>query len=108
MGRFLSTSVDTGSAQPRPVIPRPASTVIVVRDGEHGRPETFMVRRNPNSRFAADAFVFPGGAVREDDHVAGGGPPCSGLTIPDAHRRLTERGSDAPPEAGLSLALYLA
>src|SRR5207237_4255491 len=104
----LSTSAEGGAVQVGPAIPRPASTVIVVRDGQDGRPETFMVRRDPNSRFAADAFVFPGGAVQEDDRLAGGVAPCSGLTIPDAHRRLTERGSDAPLEPGLSLALHIA
>ena len=108
MDRSLSTSPEAGAPESRPIVPRPASTVIVVRDGAGGRPETFMVRRNPNSRFAADAFVFPGGAVEDGDHLAGGVPPCSGLTIPEAHRRLTERGSDAPDEHGLSLALYVA
>jgi 8-oxo-dGTP pyrophosphatase MutT (NUDIX family) len=67
-----------------------------------------MVRRDPNSRFAADAFVFPGGAVQESDRLAGGLSPCSNLTIPQAHRRLTERGSDPPTEPGLSLALHIA
>src|SRR4051812_16355178 len=106
MDRSLSTSAEQGAPQAKPVIPRPASTVIVVRDGPDGRPETFMVRRDPNSRFAADAFVFPGGAVQDEDHLAGGVPPCSGLTIPEAHRRLTERGGEAPDEPGLSLALH--
>jgi 8-oxo-dGTP pyrophosphatase MutT (NUDIX family) len=90
------------------VTPRPASTVIVVRDGPNGRPELFMVRRDPNSRFAADAFVFPGGAVQEDDRLPGGAPPCSGLTIEDAKRRLTMRGSEPPADDGLGLALHLA
>jgi 8-oxo-dGTP pyrophosphatase MutT (NUDIX family) len=104
----LSTSAEAGAQPARPVVPRPASTVIVIRSGRDGRPETFMVRRDPNSRFAADAFVFPGGAVQESDRLAGGLPPCSNLTIPEAHRRLTERGSDGPPEPGLSLALHIA
>jgi len=82
--------------------------VIVVRDGEDGRPETFMVRRDPNSRFAADAFVFPGGAVQDDDRLPGGAPPISGLTVSDAHRRITERGSEPPADPGLSLALHVA
>jgi 8-oxo-dGTP pyrophosphatase MutT (NUDIX family) len=91
-----------------PAIPRPASTVIVMRDAGDGRPETFMVRRDPRSRFAADAFVFPGGTVQEEDRLPGGQPPCSGLTRSDAHRRLTERGGDPPAESGESLALHLA
>jgi 8-oxo-dGTP pyrophosphatase MutT (NUDIX family) len=90
------------------VTPRPASTVIVVRDNADGRPEAFMVRRDPRSRFAADAFVFPGGAVQEDDYVAGGSPPFAGLSRDEAHRRLIARGSDAPASPAQSLALHVA
>jgi 8-oxo-dGTP pyrophosphatase MutT (NUDIX family) len=90
------------------VTPRSASTVIVVRDNAEGRPETFMVRRDPRSRFAADAFVFPGGAVQEDDYVPGGSPPFSGLSSDEAHRRLIARGSDAPASPAQSLALHVA
>jgi len=82
--------------------------VILVRDGAEGRPEVFMVRRHPRSRFAADAFVFPGGTLREDDTVRGGLPPCSGLTAENAHRRLTERGSNPPSDAAESLQHYTA
>lgn len=67
-----------------------------------------MVRRDPNSRFAADAFVFPGGAVQADDRLPGGAPPCSGLTRAEAHQRLTDRGSEGPADEGLGLALHLA
>src|SRR5919106_484723 len=102
MARSWSASADPGSMGPEPVTPRPASTVIVVRDGDDGQPETFMVRRDPRSRFAADAFVFPGGTVQDDDRLPGGEPPCSGLTRPEAHRRLSERGGDPPPEPGES------
>lgn len=89
-------------------MPRPAATVIVVRDGENGRPETFMVHRDPNSRFAADAYVFPGGAVQPSDRLPGGVPPCSGLTVEAAHHRIAERGGDAPDDPRLSLALHVA
>jgi 8-oxo-dGTP pyrophosphatase MutT (NUDIX family) len=82
--------------------------VIVMRDNADGRPETFMVRRDPRSRFAADAFVFPGGAVQEDDYATGGVPPLSGLSRDEAHRRLIARGSDAPDSEGQSLALHVA
>lgn len=108
MDRSSLPSAERGGPAPAPVVPRPAATVIVVRDGANGRPETFMVRRDPNSRFAADAFVFPGGAVQPSDRLSGGTPPCSGLTVEDAHRRVTERGSEAPADQGLSLALHVA
>lgn len=51
--------------------------MIMLRDGAQGGIETFMVRRDPQSRFAADAFVFPGGVVHEDNWVSGGQSPCT-------------------------------
>ncbi len=46
--------------------PRPASTVLAVRDGDDGY-EVLMVRRNLNSDFVGGAYVFPGGAVDPAD-----------------------------------------
>ncbi|MDE3065077.1 MAG: NUDIX domain-containing protein [Acidobacteriota bacterium] len=46
--------------------PRPASTLLVVRDAEAGA-EVLMVRRNLQSDFVGGAFVFPGGAVDPSD-----------------------------------------
>ena len=59
-----------------PVItePVPASTVALLRDVDGGV-EVCMLRRPGRSSFAADAFVFPGGAVDEADG-----------TLPDAYR----------------------
>jgi len=66
------------AADPEPVVvPRPAATVIVLRACDEGL-ETFMVRRDPNARFAADAFVFPGGTVQSDDYVSDESPGDSG------------------------------
>jgi 8-oxo-dGTP pyrophosphatase MutT (NUDIX family) len=44
----------------------PASTVALLRDVDGGV-EVCMLRRPERSSFAAGAFVFPGGAVDEDD-----------------------------------------
>src|SRR5438067_1603774 len=96
-----------GSAEVRPVVPRPAATVIVPRRCPNGV-ELFMVRRDPNSRFAADAFVFPGGTVHEDDFITGADACLAGVTPTEAHQRLAERGGEAPDEPTLSLALHLA
>jgi 8-oxo-dGTP pyrophosphatase MutT (NUDIX family) len=59
-----------------PVItePVPASTVALLRDVNDGV-EVCMLRRPGRSSFAADAFVFPGGAV----------DPADG-TLPEAYR----------------------
>jgi 8-oxo-dGTP pyrophosphatase MutT (NUDIX family) len=46
--------------------PRPASTVLAVRDADAGF-EVLMVRRNLNSDFVGGAYVFPGGAVEPGD-----------------------------------------
>ena len=64
---------------------REAASVIVLRDAPDG-PEVLLVQRNPAQRFMGGAWVFPGGAVHEDD----GGPAEAG------RRELEE-------EAGLAL-----
>jgi 8-oxo-dGTP pyrophosphatase MutT (NUDIX family) len=48
------------------VIPRPASTVLLLRDGPTGL-EVLMVTRNVASDFASGALVFPGGRVDPAD-----------------------------------------
>jgi 8-oxo-dGTP pyrophosphatase MutT (NUDIX family) len=48
------------------VNPRPASTVVVLRDSADG-PEAFMVRRHEGTAFMGGAHVFPGGRVDEND-----------------------------------------
>src|SRR3954468_7945612 len=59
--------LNTGSV----TVPRVASSVIVIRDSEAG-PEVLLVQRNPAARFMGGAWVFPGGAVHEDDGDAAG------------------------------------
>lgn len=46
--------------------PRPASTVVILRDAVHG-PEVFMVRRHEGTAFMGGAHVFPGGRVDAAD-----------------------------------------
>jgi 8-oxo-dGTP pyrophosphatase MutT (NUDIX family) len=46
--------------------PRPAATVLAVRDAADGF-EVLMVRRNLRSDFVGGAYVFPGGAVDPTD-----------------------------------------
>lgn len=111
MDRSSSTAADDalhGADVPVPVTPRPAATVILVRDAAAGQFEIFMVRRDPAARFAPDAYVFPGGTLRDDDFVPGGLLPCTGLTAVEAHQRLSVRGSDPPPTAEESMALHVA
>jgi 8-oxo-dGTP pyrophosphatase MutT (NUDIX family) len=46
--------------------PRPAATVVVLRDSPSG-PEVFMVRRHADTAFMGGAHVFPGGRVEKVD-----------------------------------------
>jgi 8-oxo-dGTP pyrophosphatase MutT (NUDIX family) len=47
-------------------LPRPAATIILVRDSESGL-QTYLLRRSSKSKFFPSSFVFPGGALDEDD-----------------------------------------
>jgi 8-oxo-dGTP pyrophosphatase MutT (NUDIX family) len=51
-----------------PATPRPAATILLLRDGSEGL-EVFMVVRHHQIDFAGGALVFPGGRVEEADHV---------------------------------------
>jgi 8-oxo-dGTP pyrophosphatase MutT (NUDIX family) len=52
--------------------PRPASTVVLLRDGPSGL-ETLMLKRNKALLFAGGMWVFPGGALEPQDIDRGGG-----------------------------------
>ena len=68
---------------------QPAATVMLVRDAggrRGGSLEVLLVRRHPESVFAADAWVFPGGRVDDGDRA---GPPiASGPSDAEASRAL--------------------
>jgi 8-oxo-dGTP pyrophosphatase MutT (NUDIX family) len=74
------------------VEPRQAASLILLRDSADG-PEVLLVQRNPEQRFMGGAWVFPGGAVHDDedrDHAA------------TAVRELGEEaGIELPPDAEL-------
>jgi glyoxylase-like metal-dependent hydrolase (beta-lactamase superfamily II)/8-oxo-dGTP pyrophosphatase MutT (NUDIX family) len=60
-----------------PVTPRPAATVVLLREGGAG-PEVFLQHRVRAMAFAPNVHVFPGGGVDERDRVSGigwSGPP---------------------------------
>jgi 8-oxo-dGTP pyrophosphatase MutT (NUDIX family) len=70
-------------------VPRVAASVIVMRDSPAG-PEVLLVQRNPASRFMGGAWVFPGGAVHDED----GGPAATAV------RELEEEAGMAMDDAG--------
>jgi 8-oxo-dGTP pyrophosphatase MutT (NUDIX family) len=55
------------------VTPRPASTILLLRDAAPGM-EVFMVVRHHQIDFATGALVFPGGSVDPDDGVVAAQP----------------------------------
>ncbi|HEY8282833.1 MAG TPA: NUDIX hydrolase [Chloroflexota bacterium] len=54
-------------ADPGPVVPRLASAMTLLRDGVSGMLEVCMVRRHGKSAFMPSVYVFPGGALIEQD-----------------------------------------
>jgi hypothetical protein len=64
-------------------VPRPASTVMVIRDGETSV-EVLMLRRSLESVFVRGAYVFPGGAVDAADGESELTGRCTGRTDAEA------------------------
>jgi 8-oxo-dGTP pyrophosphatase MutT (NUDIX family) len=64
-----------------PLVPRPAATVMLVRDAQAGAEtglSVFLMRRHSRMEFAAGTMVFPGGGVDDRDRnadIAWAGPP---------------------------------
>ncbi|CAH0172259.1 NUDIX domain-containing protein [Roseomonas sp. CECT 9278] len=65
---------------PDPAPARPASTVLLLRDGRDGL-EVFMVVRHHEIDFASGALVFPGGRVEAADTVLAGGDPAGAFRV---------------------------
>lgn len=59
--------------------PRPAATIMVLRDGDHGL-EVLMVRRSQKSSFFPHAWVFPGGRVDPADQQTATRGTIAGLS----------------------------
>lgn len=95
------------------MIPRPAATLILVRDAGSGM-EVFMIRRTQSAAFMGGAHVFPGGGVDASDGSAELAAYCEGMDDVEASRLLgIERGGlaywtaalrECFEEAGLLLA----
>jgi 8-oxo-dGTP pyrophosphatase MutT (NUDIX family) len=67
--------------------PIPSATVTLVRDAAGGL-EVLMMQRNFNSGFVPGAYVFPGGALDDEDSTAAAHALCAGLTDAQASRAL--------------------
>jgi len=75
------------SAAPKKMEPRPAATILLLRDDQHG-PEVFMLQRNKGSAFLPGAYVFPGGALDVSDRDARAARRVRGLTDAEASAKL--------------------
>lgn len=70
-----------------PLIPLPAATVTLVRDGSQGF-EVLMMKRNEKSAWVPGRYLFPGGSVEPSDGLADIYAHCRGLTDAEASSRL--------------------
>lgn len=78
-----------------PVIPNPASTVVLVRPERDGSVGIFMNRRPEKMETYAGVYVFPGGRVEADDWSKKMLALIRGLSPAQAQRILSV---DSPPE----------
>ena len=82
---------------PEYVVPKEASTVIIMRpaiDDKHGPFEVLMVERHPSSSFVPDCYVFPGGVIDEEDCTDESASFCRGLDRPKAFEILRDMPSE--------------
>lgn len=81
--------------------PRPASTVVIVRETADGV-QTLLLRRNSALSFEGGAWVFPGGKVDPCDYPAG----CEALAAAEVDYRAAINAGirETREEAGLQIA----
>jgi 8-oxo-dGTP pyrophosphatase MutT (NUDIX family) len=90
------------------VTPRPAATVVVVRDGAGGDGfEVLMVRRNDSVAFMAGAYVFPGGRVDAADVAAAQGDEAAAFRLAAARELEEEAGVTVDPGTLLLIAHWV-
>jgi 8-oxo-dGTP pyrophosphatase MutT (NUDIX family) len=87
---------------PVPAPPRPAATILLMRDGAAGL-EVLLMRRGRSAGFVPGAYVFPGGGVDRSDAEPHLVEHLDGLDEEAAARRLELPDGDPP-----ALAYYLA
>jgi 8-oxo-dGTP pyrophosphatase MutT (NUDIX family) len=80
--------------------PSQAASLILMREGGASTPQLLIVQRSANLAFAAGAYVFPGGRVDPEDHVAGALYP--GLDSGEAAARIAAL-RETREETGIAL-----
>src|SRR5512145_1200182 len=80
---------------PTVVEPRPAASVVLVREARPGAPEpieVYMVRRQKAMRFLGGFYAFPGGKVDVDDAAPEALARCYGVSAAQAAGRFPGHG----------------
>src|SRR4030095_4590660 len=83
---------------PTPVEPRPAASVVIVRDAASGSPEpleVWMIRRHQTMKFLGGYYAFPGGRVDPADGATDAVACCHGVDV--AAAEATFPGHDGGP-----------
>jgi endoribonuclease LACTB2 len=82
-----------------PVEPRPAASVVIVRDSAPGAAEpieVWMIRRKKTMKFLGGYYAFPGGRVDAGDTASEALACCHGLDVAGAARLFPGHGELAP------------
>lgn len=83
----MTESATTVPGRPIPVVPKPAASLLVLRQDDG--PQVLMGMRGAGHKFMPNRLVFPGGRVDPEDHHAAPGSP-----LPDHARALMARAAD--------------
>ena len=94
-------SVRSSPTVAEPVEPRPAATVVLLRQGRHGQ-EVLLGRRPASMAFAPDVHVFPGGRVDPTDAH----PSLIARSVVSPEAAAVALGGDLPPTQ--AIAAYVA
>ena len=81
-----------------PSIPRPAATVVLMRDSDEGI-QILLLKRVHSAGFVPGAYVFPGGRVDGEDADPEALRRTPGLTVDTAAERMGLRDADPPAVA---------
>ena len=87
-----------------PAEPRPAASLIMVRDADGADPRVLMGRRQASARFMPNQRVFPGGVVDREDSAAATMLPEDDALQPSCAERLVACAVGAPNAQALALA----
>lgn len=92
-------------AQREPATPRPAATVLLLRDAPGGI-EVLMTRRSPTASFAPGAYVFPGGGIDSADADAQALADCRTTQTPLHRTQAIAAIRESFEELGILLARH--